>query len=100
MRVPHAFQRLMERVLRELKGKSCFVYMDDIIVFSQTHEQLLRDLDAVFQELNQAHLTLNVKKRHLLQTQLDFLGHVGSRKGVKLIPQRSMPSPPIQPPQI
>ncbi|KRY04970.1 Retrovirus-related Pol polyprotein from transposon, partial [Trichinella patagoniensis] len=37
----YQFKRLMERTLSGLVGKSCLVYLDDIIVFSATEEEHL-----------------------------------------------------------
>uniref|UniRef100_A0A3B1JJM2 Gypsy retrotransposon integrase-like protein 1 n=1 Tax=Astyanax mexicanus TaxID=7994 RepID=A0A3B1JJM2_ASTMX len=76
------FQRLMDSVLVNLKGKSCFVYINDIVVYSSTIEQHLGHLEEVFRCLHQAGLTLNLRKCNLLQRSLIFLGHVISGEGI------------------
>ncbi len=39
-----SFQRLMETVLRDLKGKCCLVYIDDVVVYSKNEEEHMYDL--------------------------------------------------------
>ncbi|KAL6487683.1 hypothetical protein MHYP_G00043090 [Metynnis hypsauchen] len=77
------FQRLMESVLMKVKGRCCFVYIDDIIVYSTSIEQHLQHLEDVFCCLHDAGLTLNLKKCNLLKRELTFLGHVVSANGVR-----------------
>lgn len=43
-----SFQRLMEHVLRDVKGKCCMVYINDIVVYSKTMTEHLQDLHQVF----------------------------------------------------
>lgn len=76
------FQGLMEFVLKDQKGKSCFVYIDDIVVYSKSEEEHLNHLRAVLQCLHNAGLTLNLQKCNLMQKSLKFLGHVISAKGI------------------
>ncbi len=62
-----SFQRLMELVLKDVKGKSCFVYIDDVVVYSKSEEEHLVHLRAVFQCLSRVGLTLNLQKCNLMQ---------------------------------
>jgi len=48
---PATFQRVMDMVLGSLKWKKVLVYIDDIIIFSKTFEDHLRDTQEVLQLL-------------------------------------------------
>ncbi len=61
-----SFQRLMEFVLKDLKGNMCFVYIDDIVVYSKTEKEHLNHLKEVLQCLSKAGLTLNLQKCNLI----------------------------------
>ena len=49
-------------VLVGLEGKSCFVYIDDILECSRTFEEHVSHWQAVFGRLLAANLTLKVEK--------------------------------------
>eukprot|EP00117_Sycon_ciliatum_P034902 scpid20142/ scgid26552/ Retrovirus-related Pol polyprotein from transposon 17.6; Protease; Reverse transcriptase; Endonuclease len=85
---PSSFQRLMSAVLRGLQWQMCLVYLDDIIVFSKTFDEHLERLEAVFQRLLEAGLRLKPSKCHLLRTEVNFLGHVVTKDGVRTDPDK------------
>ena len=80
---PATFQRLMDIVLAGLKWKCCLVYLDDIIVFSQTFEEHLQDLHSVFRALADANLTLKLTKCNFCRREMKFLGHLITPDGIK-----------------
>ncbi|XDV22712.1 hypothetical protein PO909_027558 [Leuciscus waleckii] len=86
---PATFQRLMERVLGELQHKNCFVYLDDIIIYSSSMEQHFQDIQAVLDKFKEANLTVNMKKTHFFRTSLKFLGHIVTATGIKADPEKT-----------
>ena len=85
---PAQFQRMMDMVLAGLNFETCLVYLDDIICFSRTFEEHLTRLAAIFDRLLASDLKLSAKKCHLFQERVDFLGHVVSRDGIAVSPEK------------
>ena len=85
---PATFQRLMERVLAGLHWVTCLVYLDDIIIFSRTVEKHIEQLKEVLERLKGAGLKVRPSKCHLLQTSVQYLGHVISGEGIRTDPQK------------
>ncbi len=73
---PATFQRLMQVVLAGLEWDCCFVYIDDILVASQSFEEHMRHLQLVFERLRQAGLRLKPKKCFFLRERESTLSGV------------------------
>ena len=85
---PATFQRLMQTILAGLEWKSCYVYIDDILVFSKTWEEHLAHLQEVFDRLHKAGLTLKPIKCSFLRESVPFLGHIISQRGIQPDPAK------------
>ena len=80
---PATFQRMMDNALRGLNGKIFMVYLDDIVVLGSTVEEHNQNLVTLFERLRQTGLKLQPDKCEYLKSELEYLGHVITKDGVK-----------------
>jgi hypothetical protein len=78
----------MNFVLQDYLGKFVAVYLDDIIIFSQTYEQHLDHINQVFQALRRAELKIKLKKCYFCLPNISFLGHIVGRNGIQPDPAK------------
>ena len=78
---PPTFQRLMLNCLGELNLTYCLIYLDDVIIFSRTEEHLER-MRVVFDRLCEHGLKLKPSKCDVFKTEINYLAHHVSKKGV------------------
>ena len=79
---PATFQRLMNEILSPVKEFS-IAYMDDICIFSASWTEHLKHLRKIFQLLEDAGLTVNLKKCRLGRTSVTYLGHTVGAAGIR-----------------
>lgn len=84
---PATFQALMDDVLRGLDAFA-LVYLDDILIFSDTEEDHSRHLDAVLARLAEHKLYAGKDKCAFALREVDFLGHVVGADGIKTDPAK------------
>ena len=71
-----------------IKADQCAQYVDDIGIAANTPEQLIKNLQAVFQCLRKAGLKLSMAKCHFGVQEVDFLGRTITTNGVAPPPQK------------
>ena len=81
---PATFMGLMNEVFRPLLDKSVVVYLDDILVYSRTWEDHLRDVGEVLARLRDSQLYAKMSKCEFGKESVEFLGHVVSNMGVQV----------------
>ena len=76
------FQRLMQNCLGELNLTYCLIYLDDVIVFSDTPEEHLQRMHVVFDSLCEHDIKLKLSKCEVFKLEINYLAHHVSQKGV------------------
>ncbi|GAW05905.1 reverse transcriptase-RNase H-integrase [Lentinula edodes] len=79
---PAIHQRRVTSALRHLIGKICYVYVDDIIIWSKSLEEHIANVERVLLALRMARLYCNPKKCELFSFNVHFLGHSISAEGI------------------
>lgn len=85
---PATFQRLMDAVLLGLQGTKCFVYLDDIVIYAQSLEEHSEKLGQIFSRLRHHNLSLQPDKCEFLRTEVGYLGHLITDKGIQPDPKK------------
>ena len=74
---PSYFQRVIStQVLGGLAGHICEVYIDDIIVWGDSEESFLKNLEKVLARFKEHGITVNPEKCKLGLEAIEYVGHV------------------------
>lgn len=80
---PAVHQHRVTQALREYIGCFCYVYVNDIVIWSDLVEQHTVHVRLILEALHKAGLYMNPKKCKFYLPELDFLGHHISQHGVE-----------------
>ena len=86
---PAIHQRRITAALRPWLGKICHIYLDDIIIWSQSLDEHWRNVRTILSALRSNKLYCNPKKTSLFCTELCFLRHHISANGIKVDEQKT-----------
>lgn len=86
---PATFQRMMNNLTANLPG--CITYIDDVVLFSDTWEEHVKQVDALLRKLSDANLVVNLSKCTFVKARVQYLGYIIGQ-GVVAPPQAKIES--------
>jgi len=81
-------QRAIDDVLREQIGKSCYVYVDDVIIFSESEKEHVKHVEWVLKSLRDANMRVAQEKSQFFRNSVEYLGFIVTNNGAKTDPEK------------
>ena len=81
---PATFQAMMNKILREFLDNGVVVYLDDILIYSDTMENHIELVQKVLDRLERHDLAVSLKKSVFHKEEVEFLGYIVKTTGVTM----------------
>ena len=81
---PAAFMDIMQRVFRPYLDQFVIVFIDDILIYSDTEEQHVEHLRIALQTLREHQLFGKFSKYEFWRSEIHFLGHIVLEHGIQV----------------
>ncbi len=85
---PATYQTLMNHLFSAYIGKCMDVYLDDIIIYSETLEQHVRNVKTILDILDREKLYLSKAKLRFIAPELHLLGQIIDNNGIRMDPDK------------
>ena len=85
---PATFQRLMNDIFMDMLDDFVTVFLDDILIFSESTAEHELHVKRVLQRLQEAGLQASLKKCEFSVTKTKFLGFIISTEGIATDPEK------------
>ncbi|XP_053575173.1 uncharacterized protein LOC128664360, partial [Bombina bombina] len=85
---PAVFQHFVNEIFRDFLNIFVIIYLDDILIFSQNHQDHVHHVKKVLQRLREFHLFAKLEKCSFHQKSIPFLGYVISASGFEMDPTK------------
>ena len=85
---PAYFMNMMNKVFMDFLDKFVVVFIDDILIYSKSHKEHEEHLRLVLQRLREHKLYAKFSKCEFWLEQVAFLGHIVSKEGIAVDPEK------------
>jgi len=85
---PAEFMRMMEDTFRAQLNKSVMVFLDDILIYSDTLEEHEKHVQEVLEKLQEKKLYAKLSKCAFFRQEVEFLGHYVGRRGIRMVDEK------------
>lgn len=93
------FQKILDKVSEPEILEFVAIYVDDIHIMSKSFDEHLYHLEQIFKRFREYNVIINISKSQFLRSQVLFLGHIISREGIRMDPEKVKTIQNFQPPK-
>ena len=82
------FQHVIDITFADERDRFVVLYMDDIAVYSSSNREHIKHLEKVFLKCRKYGISLNPRKSNFALEERKLLGHIISKEGIRIDPNR------------